>query len=49
MAATTMKAGGDSLLKELVVEAPQERAFRVFTERLDAWWARAHPNGKAEM
>ena len=24
--------------KEIVVEAPQERAFRVFTERLDAWY-----------
>jgi uncharacterized protein YndB with AHSA1/START domain len=35
--------------KEIVIEAPQERAFRVFTERLDAWWPREHHIGKAEL
>ena len=50
MAATTMGAeAANSVMKELVVEAPQERAFRVFTERFDAWWPREHHIGKAPM
>ena len=32
----------DPVRKEIVVEAPMERAFRVFTERFDAWWPREH-------
>jgi len=39
----------ESVRKQVVVEAPQERAFRVFTERFDAWWSRSHHIGKAEM
>jgi uncharacterized protein YndB with AHSA1/START domain len=35
--------------KQIIVEVPQERAFRVFTENLDAWWPREHHIGKAEM
>ena len=35
--------------KEIVVEAPQERAFRVFTEGIDKWWPKAHHIGKVEM
>lgn len=35
--------------KQIVVEAPQERAFRVFTENLDTWWPREHHIGKAEL
>jgi len=35
--------------KQILVEAPQERAFRVFTESFDAWWPREHHIGKAEM
>lgn len=38
-----------SVNKEIVVEAPPERAFRVFTERFDSWWPRGHHIGKAEM
>jgi uncharacterized protein YndB with AHSA1/START domain len=26
----------------IVVNAPQERAFKVFTESLDKWWPRSH-------
>jgi uncharacterized protein YndB with AHSA1/START domain len=44
----------DPVRKEIVVEAPVERAFRVFTERFDAWWPRDHhilqaPLAKAVM
>ena len=35
--------------KQMVVEAPQERAFRVFTENIDRWWPRQHKIGKADM
>jgi len=35
--------------KEIIVECPQERAFRVFTQRIDAWWPREHHIGKVEM
>jgi uncharacterized protein YndB with AHSA1/START domain len=38
-----------AIVKEIIVEAPQERAFRVFTERLDTWWPREHHIGKADM
>jgi uncharacterized protein YndB with AHSA1/START domain len=33
----------------IVVEAPQERAFRVFTEGMNTWWPRAHKIGKAAL
>ena len=35
--------------KEIVVEAPIERAFRVFTDNLDSWWPREHHIGKAPL
>lgn len=35
--------------KQIVVDAPQERAFRVFTEGLDRWWPREYKIGKAPM
>jgi uncharacterized protein YndB with AHSA1/START domain len=43
------KRAVEAVRKEIVVEAPQERAFRVFTEGLDRWWPRAHHIGKAEL
>ncbi len=39
----------EAVRKEIVVEAPQERAFRVFTEGVDKWWPRAHRIGKVDM
>jgi uncharacterized protein YndB with AHSA1/START domain len=39
----------EPIRKEISVEAPQERAFRVFTTNLDAWWPREHHIGKAEL
>ncbi len=35
--------------KEIVVEAPAERAFRVFTDGFGKWWPRGHHIGKVEM
>jgi uncharacterized protein YndB with AHSA1/START domain len=35
--------------KTLVVRAPPEAAFRVFTEGFDRWWPRSHHIGKSEL
>jgi uncharacterized protein YndB with AHSA1/START domain len=35
--------------KTVTVEAPQERAFDVFTAGFDRWWPRSHHIGEAEM
>jgi hypothetical protein len=32
-----------------LVNAPQEKAFRVFTEKIDAWWPRKHHIGKSPL
>ena len=34
---------------EITVNAPQERAFTVFTEGFDQWWPRSHKIGQAEL
>jgi uncharacterized protein YndB with AHSA1/START domain len=39
----------DPVRKEVVVEAPVERAFRVFTAKYDSWWPREHHIGKADL
>ncbi len=39
----------NSLIKQITVEAPIEKAFRVFTEGFDSWWPRAHHIGKSNM
>ena len=33
----------------VVVDAPQERAFAVFTDGIDNWWPREHTIGEAEL
>jgi uncharacterized protein YndB with AHSA1/START domain len=33
----------------ITVAAPQERAFRMFTEGFDQWWPRTHKIGGAEL
>jgi uncharacterized protein YndB with AHSA1/START domain len=35
--------------KEVIVNASQEHAFRVFTEGMDRWWPRQHHVGKSPM
>ncbi|HEU4563640.1 MAG TPA: SRPBCC family protein [Gemmatimonadaceae bacterium] len=39
---------GAEVRVEVVVKAPIERAFQVFTERADSWWPRSHRLGEAE-
>lgn len=35
--------------KEVLVEASQQTAFKVFTERMDLWWPRTHHIGKTDL
>jgi uncharacterized protein YndB with AHSA1/START domain len=35
--------------KELTVEAPLDRAFRVFTANMGAWWPKSHHIGQAAL
>ena len=45
MTATTI----EPVRKQIVVKASQEKAFRVFTEKIDSWWPRAHHIGKSPL
>jgi uncharacterized protein YndB with AHSA1/START domain len=38
-----------TIRKQLTVEAPVERAFRVFTANMGAWWPKEHHIGKAAL
>jgi uncharacterized protein YndB with AHSA1/START domain len=38
-----------SVIKEILVQAPVERAFRVFTENMVGWWPSEHHIGKAAL
>jgi uncharacterized protein YndB with AHSA1/START domain len=38
-----------SIKKELVVEASQETAFQVFSQKMDLWWPRSHHVGPTPM
>jgi len=35
-----------SVRSEVIVDAPADRAFRVFTEKMDTWWPATHHIGK---
>lgn len=38
-----------AIKKEVTVEASQETAFKVFTEKMDHWWPRTHHVGTCAM
>ena len=39
----------NTALASVLVEAPQEHAFTVFTDGIDSWWPREHTIGEAEL
>src|SRR5579863_3364599 len=39
----------EPIRKELVVDASQETAFQVFTEKMDLWWPKTHHVGKTPV
>jgi uncharacterized protein YndB with AHSA1/START domain len=41
--------GVEPVRKEILVEAPQQRAFDVFTAGIDRWWPREHHIGKSPL
>jgi uncharacterized protein YndB with AHSA1/START domain len=45
----TMSTALDAVRRDILVHVPQQRAFKVFTERFDAWWPRSHHIGAADM
>jgi len=38
-----------TIKKEVIVHASQETAFKVFTQKIDAWWPKTHHVGKCPM
>jgi uncharacterized protein YndB with AHSA1/START domain len=45
----TAQATETSVLKSIVVEAPPERAFTVFTDEMASWWPRDHHILESEL
>src|SRR5262249_35077318 len=45
----TMHTADLTVRKSITVEAPQERAFDVFTAGFDSWWPHSHHIGDADM
>ena len=44
-----MEATEQAVRRDITVNAPPERAFAVFTERMDTWWPRSHKIGAADL
>ena len=45
----TTQAADTTARASVMVDAPQERAFSVFTDGIDSWWPREHTIGEAEL
>ena len=45
----TTQAQGSAVTTSIVVDAPIERAFSVFTDGIDTWWPREHTIGDAAL
>jgi len=45
----TTQAADATTTASVVVDAPLERAFVVFTDGIDTWWPREHTIGEAEL
>ena len=45
----TTQAADTTARASIMVDAPQERAFAVFTDGIDSWWPREHTIGEAEL
>lgn len=39
----------EPIIKEFLVETDQERAFKIFTGKIDSWWPRTHHIGSTPM
>lgn len=46
---TTQPLAADAVATEVTVKAPIERAFDVFTNRMDTWWPAAHHLVEGEL
>lgn len=46
---TSTTSSVPAIVKELTLEAPAERAFRVFTANMGAWWPKEHHIGKSPL
>jgi uncharacterized protein YndB with AHSA1/START domain len=47
--AAVKQASVEPIRKQVMVDAPQERAFRVFTENITKWWPASYSIGAAPM
>jgi uncharacterized protein YndB with AHSA1/START domain len=45
----TTQAADATARASVLVDAPQERAFSVFTDGIDSWWPREHTIGEAAL
>jgi uncharacterized protein YndB with AHSA1/START domain len=45
----SMQAEATTTTAEVMVDAPIERAFSVFTDGIDSWWPRSHTIGEAAL
>lgn len=44
-----METTATAVTKTLTIEAPQEKAFEVFTAGFDSWWPRSHHTGEGDL